>query len=139
MERYRVAQEWLASYKAQHEDVIGAYEGAVEDFRESRKALETLALERSTAISKGKYVVHEDDRYTVRHKVGVRRHVDAGKLLKKYPKLRGWDGLLSVTLGKYDAAVEAGQIGPKDAEAFVTEKFTNSVEIIEKTDHGETD
>ena len=127
LQAYKIARTELLKFEETNEALLAELADLQSAAKDARGGLESQVLSESEHKKKGSYLMLTAYGFTVKHKIGARRDIDASKLLKDNPKLANWDGLFSVKAPGFDAVVESGIV--KDASKYVTDKFTNSVEI----------
>jgi hypothetical protein len=132
LQEYAKAEEELEEFEGEHQELVEELEDLQQVAKEAKARVETEALEASGRTEKGKYKLLEAHGFSVHHKVGARRKVDSTKLLQKYPDIWQWKGLLTVVVGKFDAAVESKQIDRRDIKTLVSTTPTDTIEIIEQ-------
>ncbi len=131
LKQYSAAAAALSDYEAANEGVIGNWATLKEQCDDAEKAVKMTVLEASTLKEPGKVTVLAEHGYKVVHAVQRRRGVDPAILLKKYPKLRRWKGLLTVNMKIYDQAVAGNRIDPEDVDDLVTTaKQIDTVQIV---------
>lgn len=129
---YATASKDLQEFETKHEVLVDELEDLQIYKTQAKLRVETEALETSDNIEKGKHTLMEAYGFLVRHSVGARRKVDVIKLMQKYPEIWQWKGLLTVVVGKFDAAVESEQIDRGDVESLVSTIPRDSIEIVEQ-------
>jgi hypothetical protein len=100
----------------QYNTLVNARNAAQEDVKAAAKALASgVDLGREVTLASG-------ERVDILMQVSRPREVNAKELLAYNDDLRDWDGLFTVSMGKFDAAVESGAVADKDVKTLVTYK-----------------
>ena len=134
---YSEAAAALSDYEAANENVMSNWATLRERCDDAEKAVKMTVLEQPMLREPGKVTVLTLYGYKVVHAVKRRRGVDPAILLKKYPNLRRWKGLLTVNMKSYDQAVAGNRIAPEDVDDLVTTaKQIDTVQIVPENRDG---
>lgn len=133
IQQYKKARGLLTKFSSNNVKLLDEYFDLIEEVNRAKSSLQTLAVESSGHSGLGQYTLYEDNDLEIKQKIkSGNRKVDAAALLAKYPKLRNWKGLFSVTVGQFDKVVSANQVTQKDAEAFTSAPVSDKVDVIDK-------